>query len=48
MIMVPVIADPSIGVLLRTGATSVVGIVLTVGLVVAVNLGIRLVKRIRE
>ncbi|WP_158293539.1 MULTISPECIES: hypothetical protein [unclassified Halorubrum] len=46
--MVPVIAAHSIGVLLRTGATSVVGIVLTVGFVVAVNLGIKLVKRILE
>ena len=46
--MDPVVAGHSIGVLLRTGATSVVGIVLTVGLVVAVNLGIKLVTRILE
>jgi hypothetical protein len=46
--MVPVIAAHSIGVLLRTGATSVLGIVLTVGLVVAVNVVIKLVEKILE
>jgi hypothetical protein len=46
--MDPAIAGHSIGVLLRTGATSVVGIVLTVGLVVAVNGIMRLVDRLLE
>ncbi|WP_158413874.1 hypothetical protein [Halorubrum sp. CGM5_25_10-8B] len=42
------IAGHSIGVLLRTGATSLVGIVLTVGLVVAVNVIMKLVSRLLE
>jgi hypothetical protein len=46
--MGPLIAGHSIGVLLRTGATSVLGIVLTVGLVVAVNVVIQLVEKILE